>query len=101
MVNIPELGTHEQSGARPVVVIAHVTKTIATIIPCTTNRKALRFPFTRSIEPTSRNGLSDTSVALVFHIRAIDVSYFSAKLGELEREALTALRKQARRLIDG
>lgn len=98
-VNIPELGTHEQSGTRPAVVIARVTKTIATIIPCTTNRKALRFPFTCVVEPTTQNGLSETSIALVFHIRAIDVSYFSAKLGELEKGTLTALRKQARQLI--
>lgn len=99
LVRIPELGTHEQSGTRPSVVIARVTKTLATIIPCTTNRKALRFPFTLLIEPTAQNGLSEASVALVFHIRAIDVSYFSAKLGELEKETLTTLRKQAHRLI--
>lgn len=99
LVRIPELGTHEQSGARPSVIVARVTKTLATIIPCTTNRRALRFPFTSLIEPTAQNGLSEASVALVFHIRAIDVSYFSEKLGELEKETLAALRKQARRLI--
>jgi mRNA-degrading endonuclease toxin of MazEF toxin-antitoxin module len=68
-------------------------------IPCTTNRKALRFPFTSLIEPTAQNGLSETSVALVFHMRALDVSYFSTKLGVLEKETLAALRKQAHQLI--
>lgn len=99
LVRIPELGTHEQSGTRPSVVVAHITKTLATIIPCTTNRKALRFPFTSLIEPTAQNGLSEVSVALVFHIRALDVAYFSARIGELEKDTLAALRKQARRLI--
>lgn len=98
-VRIPELGTHEQSGTRLSVIVARVTKTIATIIPCTANRKALRFPFTCVVEPTTQNGLSETSVALVFHMRAIDVSYFSQKLGELEKETLATLRKQAHRLI--
>ncbi len=99
LVNIPELGTHEQSGVRPAVVIARVTKTIATIIPCTTNRRALRFPFTYQIEPSKRNGLKETSVALIFHLRAIDISYFSEKLGELEKNALSDIRKHARLLI--
>lgn len=98
-VHIPELGTHEQSGSRPAVIIARVTKTIATIIPCTTNRKALRFPFTCAVPPTAQNGLSETSVALIFHMRAIDISYFFVKLGELEKETLAVLRKQAHRLI--
>src|SRR3989338_1979819 len=90
-VKIPELGTHEQSGIRPAIIIARVTKTIATIIPCTTNQKALRFPFTCVIEPTFKNGLLNTSIALVFHIRAIDISYFSKKLGDLEKENLITL----------
>lgn len=71
VVDIPELGTHEQSGMRPAVVVARVTKTIATIIPCTSNKAALRFPFTYSIEPTKENGLTSPSIALVFHIRAL------------------------------
>jgi mRNA-degrading endonuclease toxin of MazEF toxin-antitoxin module len=99
LVRIPELGTHEQSGTRPAVVVAHVAKTLATIIPCTTNRKALRFPFTSPLEPTAQNGLREASVALVFHLRAIDVSYFSIKLGDLERAAFLSLKKQAHRLI--
>ena len=98
-VRIPELGTHEQSGMRPSVIVACATKTMATIIPCTTNRKALRFPFTSLIEPTTRNGVSETSVALVFHLRAIDVSYFSVRLGDLDRETFLSLKKQAHRLI--
>lgn len=99
IVRIPELGTHEQSGTRPAVIVARVTKTITTIIPFTTNMKALRFPFTYPIEPTRRNGLSEVSVALVFHIRAIDVSYFLEKRGELEKGTFAILRKQAHRLI--
>src|SRR3989338_3528832 len=99
MVRIPELGTHEQSGMRPSVIIAHITKTLATIIPCTTNRKALRFPLTYLIEPTAQNGLAELSVALVFHLRTIDVAYFSARMGELEDKTFSSLKKQAHRLI--
>ena len=99
IVHIPELGTHEQSGIRPAVVIAHATKTIVTIVPCTSNMFALRFPFTSVIEPTKENGLSTMSVALVFNIRAIDVSYFSKKIGKIDKKILAKIRAQARKLI--
>ena len=99
IVNIPELGTHEESGTRPAVIIARVAKTIVTIIPCTGNKLALRFPYTCEIEPTKNNGLSFTSIALVFHIRAIDVSLLKRKIGEIDKTTLTKIRKQARQLI--
>ena len=99
MVNIPELGTHEQSGIRPAVIIARVTETIVTIIPCTGNRLALRFPYTLEIEPTKSNGLTMSSIALVFHIRAIDVSFLKRKLGEIDKKTFSEIRRQARQLI--
>lgn len=99
IVHIPDLGTHEQSGTRPAVVVARVAKTIVTVIPCTSNKAALRFPFTYRIEPTKRNGLTKLSIALVFHMRALDVSFFEAKVGTLEQDVFTALRAQARKLV--
>ena len=99
IAHIPELGTHEQSGTRPVVVVAQVAKTVATIIPCTSNRLALRFPFTCRITPTRQNGLDLESVALVFHMRVIDVSYLAKKIGALDKNMLAKIRSQARKLI--
>ena len=99
IVGIPELGTHEQSGTRPAIIIAKVTKTIVTIIPCTSNKLALRFPYTYEIEATKKNGLSVNSIALVFHIRALDVTYLKEKIGELDGKMLVNIRKKARKLI--
>lgn len=99
VVDIPELGTHEQSGIRPAVIIARVTKTIVTIIPCTSNMAALRFPYTNLLEQSKENGLTAPSVALVFHMRALDVSYLKKKVGQIDKKTLTAIRTQARRLI--
>lgn len=98
-MHIPELGTHEQSGIRPAVVVARVTKTIVTIIPCTANVAALRFPYTHRIEPTKENGLTTTSIALVFHIRALDAAYLKKKIGEVDKQTLATMRKKARQLI--
>ena len=98
-VDIPNLGSHEQSGVRPAVVIARVTKTIATIIPCTSNKLALRFPYTHLIEPNKENGLVVSSVALIFNIRALDISFFDHKIGKLDKQTLNEIRQQARKLI--
>ena len=99
IVEIPELGGHEQSGIRPAVIVASVAKTIVTIIPFTSNKTALRFPYTCEIEPTKNNGLSIGSIALVFHMRALDVSFFKKKIGELDKKTMGQIRKQARNLI--
>lgn len=99
IVNIPELGTHEQSGTRPAVIVASVAKTIVTIIPFTANKTALRFPYTCEVSPTKRNGLSTSSIALVFHMRALDISFLKKKIGELDKKVMFTIRKQARNLI--
>lgn len=99
IVHIPGLGTHEQSGVRPAVVVASVAKTIVTIIPCTSNKAALRFPFTLPIAPTEKNGLTSTSVALIFHLRAIDTSLLKNKIGALGKKDFALIKKEARRLI--
>lgn len=99
VVDIPELSTHEQSGTRPAVIVAKVAKTIVTIIPFTSNKTALRFPYTCEVEPTKNNGLSTKSIALVFHMRALDVSFLKKKIGELDNKTMNNIRRQARNLI--
>lgn len=99
LVDIPYLGTHEQGGKRPAIIIAKVAKNIATIIPCTSNNLALRFPFTYLIEPDDTNKLSITTIALIFHIRAIDTSLLKNKIGKLDEKSLADVRKLAKKLI--
>ena len=99
IVHIPRLGTHEQSGTRPAVIVAQVAKTIVTVIPCTSNAAALRFPFTHAIEPTEKNGLKDSTVALTFHLRALDVRLLEKKIGVLDKKTFSEIRAQARKLI--
>jgi len=99
IVHIPELGTHEQSGIRPAVVVASVAKTIVTVVPFTRNKAALRFPYTLQILPTKKNGLTFESIALVFHIRALDTSFLKNKIGTLDKKDFDLIKKEARRLI--
>lgn len=99
LVDIPYLGTHEQSGKRPAVVIAKVAKTIVTIVPCTRNKLSLRFPYTHKINPTKGNGLDDITIALIFHIRAIDTSLLKKKIGKLDTKSFSDIKKLAKKLI--
>jgi len=99
VVDIPHLGSHEQSGIRPAVIIARVAQNIVTIIPCTGNLAATRFPYTMALVPEKRNGLTTPSVALVFHLRAIDTAYLVRRIGSLDAKTLVALRREARKLI--
>lgn len=99
VVQIPALGTHEQSGTRPAVIIARVARTVATIVPCTSNEASLRFPYTLKIKPTRKNGLTKISIALIFHIRVLDVSFLERKIGTLDKKTLAEIRRQAHRLI--
>ena len=99
LVDIPYLGTHEQSGKRPCIVVARVVKNIVTVIPCTSNELARRFSFTYEIKPDMKNGLSFPTVALIFHIRAIDSSLLKHKIGNLDKKSFQGIKKKARKLI--
>ncbi|MBI2576537.1 type II toxin-antitoxin system PemK/MazF family toxin [Candidatus Woesearchaeota archaeon] len=83
VVEIPPSNGHEQAGGRPAIIIADTNSNIAVVIPLTSNLQALRFPRTIEIKPGSGNGLSSISVALIFHIRAIDKKRLIKKIGDI------------------
>jgi mRNA interferase MazF len=99
IVDFPQSNGHEQSGKRPVIVLSDTATNIVIIIPLTSNFQALHFPHTLEIEATKENGLATKSVALVFHIRAIDKKRLLNKLGNLEPETLKRLEKMLKNLL--
>lgn len=72
LVDLKSSISREQSGERPAIVIATTKTSLAMMIPLTSNLKALRFAHTVALTPDSVNKLRHESVALVFHMRAID-----------------------------
>jgi len=84
LVDIPATDGHEQSGKRPVIILADTMANIVIIIPFTSNVQALRFPHTIEIKPSKTNGLTAKSVALVFQVRAIDKKRLKNKIGIIE-----------------
>src|SRR3989344_2071520 len=82
LVKIPELKGHEQYGFRPAI-IKSGNANITTIIPFTSNEKALKYKFTFELNPNSINNLDKKSIALIFQIGAIDNKKIVKKIGEL------------------
>jgi len=75
----------EQYGQRPAILICDTKTDIIVIIPLTSNLGALRFPYTLTIFPDKENNLKETSVALIFQIRAIDKSRVVKVIGRINK----------------
>lgn len=99
LVELPGIGGHEQYGYRPAIIIADTRASIVTVIPCTSNKQALRFPYTIRLDATKHNGLEIDSIALVLQIRAIDQQRLQKKIGELEKSSLTEIERVLRELL--
>lgn len=91
MVTLPRSDGHEQHGERPVVVVADTKTAVAIIVPFTSNRAALRLPYTLRVTYTKRNGLRAPSILLGLQLRAIDKKRLHRKIGTLENAAITEL----------
>ena len=91
--NPPGGAGREQSGIRPAIAVslgdADQSNPMITIVPLTGSLSAARFPHTQSIVPTSQNGLSVESIAMVFQIRSIDKRRVRSIIGHLESDMLT------------
>jgi mRNA interferase MazF len=100
--DLPNQGGREQFGRRPAIIwqdnsaFPHLPTVL--ILPLTSRLSAQRFSATCLIQPTSLNGLSVTSVALVFQLGAFDVRRIGSRVGSLDAADLAAVRDIARKL---
>lgn len=102
MVALPAASGREQGGQRPAVVVQDAAygqgSPLVLAVPLTSQFNAPRFPATVQISPSPQNGLSLSSVALVFQIRATDRAKFVQRLGELFGEDLNKVLDQLNNL---
>lgn len=81
---------HEQGATRPCVIMKVLPAVqLATVIPLTRTLSILRFPYTLEIQPSTQNGLSSTSIAMIFQIRSVNFHRFRSKYGILENDEFT------------
>lgn len=103
LVSLPATGGREQAGSRPALVIqdaAHgQASPLVLTVPFTSQLSAERFPGTLRIEPSARNGLTVTSIAMVFQTRALDRRFFTRRLGSIEPRELQDVFEQLDRLL--
>jgi mRNA-degrading endonuclease toxin of MazEF toxin-antitoxin module len=76
-INLPLVpGSHIQGGRRPAILVSATNalrgNPMTMIVPLTTKQVASRFPFTLQITTSAQNGLTATSIALVFQLMAAD-----------------------------
>ena len=94
---------HEQHGQRPAVVIEvelpGSNLPTQLVIPMTSNLSALRYTSTVKVEPSPRNGLNNTSVALCFQLRAIDKKRVISTAGTLDAGDLSRIIAEVKRLL--
>ena len=83
LINLPVSDGREQSGRRPAVAVQTDVsgEPMLTIAPITSNLNALRFAYSIKIEPSEENGLTQTSIVMIFQMRAIDKSRIVKKIG--------------------
>lgn len=101
-VELPVVNGREQRGRRPAVIIQdqRVGEKLPTVlvIPLTSSQRALRFAGTASIAATTKSGLKNDSVALVFQALAIDRSRVDDKTGSVSEQERAEVQKQLRTL---
>jgi len=94
-VDLPTANGREQRGRRPAVVLQADDYggdlPVVLVVPLTTARAAIRFAGTTLIRPTAENGLRQTSVALMFQLRAIDRRRIQERIGTVSEEVLNSM----------
>jgi len=105
LVELPQADTsgHEQEGMRPALVV-HDDATsgnlsVVMIVPMTSNLKLKSFPHSILVQPTQQNGLSTTSVLLIFQLRAIDKRRIKKTLGVLETSIMDLVNAEMKKLL--
>lgn len=76
----------EQEGIRPAIFLAETKTRIVIVAPLTSNLGAKKFPFTLFLQSAEQSGLEYPSVALLFHMRAIDKSRMGSILGKMKKD---------------
>lgn len=69
------------------------------IAPITSNLHALRFAFSVQIEPSEENGLTQTSIVMVFQMRAIDKTRIVRKIGQISKEDMERIEVEIWRML--
>ncbi len=85
LTDFPQGKGFEQYGIRPALVLAGANG-LVTVIPFTTNLSRESLNFALTFESSAENGLTQSSVLLIYQIGSLDESRLKRKLGWIPQE---------------
>lgn len=93
---------NEQKGFRPVLIVSgNLLNTYSPLIwVCPLTTKIKKYKGNLILKPTTKNGLTKESVVLSMHIRSITKESLVEKLGSIEANQLTELRKGLKEILE-
>ena len=101
--SFPTSSLSEQTGDRPVIIVQDDKygrdTPVILVVPLSSRQMAQRFDATCVFEPNQSNGLSSTSVALVFQLRALDRSRLRRRVGYLTEGDFELVMKELDKLV--
>ena len=85
----------EQKGIRPVVVVSGnmLNKYLPIVIACPLTTKIKAYKGNVIISPDDKNGISEKSEILTFHIRSISKERLTKKVGEITETQLNIIKQ--------
>lgn len=101
LIGLPISDGREQSGKRPAIALQTdvAGEPMLMIAPITSSLSASRFAFSVKIEPTDANGLTQTSIVMIFQMRAIDKTRIVKKIGTLSKEDMEKVDSEIWRML--
>lgn len=93
--NLNPVKGSEQKGFRPVVVVSGnmLNKYLPIVIACPLTTKIKAYKGNVIISPDDKNGLSEKSEVLTFHIRSISKERLTKKIGEITNTQLNIIKQ--------
>lgn len=85
----------EQKGHRPVVIISGdmLNSYLPVVIACPLTTKIKNYKGNLVLNPSSKNGLTETSEILIFHVRSISKDRLIMKIGNISSKELSDLKQ--------
>ncbi len=101
LISLPISDGREQSGRRPAIALQTdvAGEPMLMIAPITSSLSALRFAYSVKIEPSEKNGLTQTSIVMIFQMRAIDKTRIVKKIGTLSKEDMEKVDAEIWRML--
>jgi len=91
---------HEQKGLRPAIILSQEVANLVIVIPLTTKLEAKEYNYSIEINPSEKNKLKKTSIAMVFQLRAVDKRKIKNKTGEIEKEILDKINLNIKEMLN-